>query len=41
VGIEYGTHWRLLQAGTFDSKEGEFEFMYKPKMAVNRRRFVL
>ena len=36
-----GLRWRLSQAGTFDSKEGEFEFMYKPKMAANRRRFVL
>ena len=30
-----------LQTGTFDSKEGEFEFIYKSKMHQNRRRFVL
>lgn len=29
------------QTGTFDSKEGEFEFIYKSKMHQNRRRFVL
>lgn len=31
----------LVQAGTFDSKEGEYEFVHKPKMSVNRRKFVL
>ena len=36
-----GGSWRGGQAGTFDSKEGEFEFVHKPKMNVNRRRFLL
>lgn len=31
----------LVQLGTFDSKEGEFEYLHKPKMNVSRRRFFL
>ena len=30
-----------VQLGTFDSKEGEFEYVHKPKMNVSRRRFYL
>lgn len=41
--LQLEASWGLvaLQAGTFDSKEGEFEFVHKPRMNVNRRRFVL
>ena len=30
-----------MQLGTFDSKEGEFEYVHKSKMNVNRRCFYL
>jgi len=30
-----------LQLGTLDKKHGEFEFIYKPKDGVNRKKFFL
>jgi len=30
-----------LQLGTLDSKFGEYEFIYKPKMGISRKNFFL
>jgi len=30
-----------MQLGTLDSRFGEFEFIYKPKMGENRKQFYL
>ncbi|CAL5229421.1 g12743 [Coccomyxa viridis] len=41
LGPRFTLKLRSLQLGTFDSKEGEFEYVHKPKMNVSRRRFYL
>ncbi|CAL8464898.1 g4433 [Coccomyxa elongata] len=41
LGPRFTLKLQSLQSGTFNSKEGEFEFKYKSKMHQNRRRFVL
>ena len=32
---------RGLQHGTFDTKYGEYEFVYHPRLQVNRKKFFL
>lgn len=41
LGPRFTLKLRSLQRGTFDSKTGEYEFVHKPDMNTNRRKFVL
>ena len=41
VGPRFTLKLHKLQLGTLDSKHGEFEFLYKPKDGVNRKKFSL
>lgn len=41
VGPRFTLKLHKLQLGTLDSKAGEFEFLYKPKDGVNRKKFFL
>ena len=41
VGPRFTLKLHSLQLGTLDKKKGEFEFIYKPKDGVNRKKFVL
>lgn len=40
-GPRFTLKLHALQLGTLDSKFGEYEFIYKPKMGVNRKQFYL
>jgi len=41
VGPRFTLKLHSLQLGTLDQTFGEFEFIYKPKMGVNRKKFFL
>ena len=41
VGPRFTLKLHKLQLGTLDSKAGEYEFIYKPKDGVNRKKFFL
>ena len=41
VGPRFTLKLHKLQLGTLDSKFGEYEFLYKPKDGVNRKKFFL
>ena len=41
LGPRFTLKLRSLQIGTLDSRFGEYEFIYKPKMGVNRKKFYL
>ena len=41
VGPRLTLKLHSLQLGTLDRKKGEYEFIYKPKDGVNRKKFVL
>jgi len=41
LGPRFTLKLRSLQHGTFDSKGGEYEWVHKPEMDANRRRFYL
>lgn len=41
IGPRFTLKLHALQLGTLDSKFGEYEFIYKPKMGVNRKQLYL
>lgn len=41
IGPRFTLKLHSLQLGTLDSRFGEFEFIYKPKMGVNRKQFYM
>ena len=41
VGPRFTLKLYKLQLGTLDSRFGEFEFIYKPKDGVDRKKFAL
>lgn len=41
VGPRFTLKLKSLQLGTLDKKHGEFEFIYKPRDVLNRRKFAL
>ena len=41
IGPRFTLKLRSLQHGTFDPQFGNFEFMFAPKMGVNRKKFFM
>lgn len=41
IGPRFTLKLHSLQLGTLNSKSGEFEFVYKPRDGVNRKKFYL
>ncbi|KAJ3381896.1 Ribosome production factor 1 [Entophlyctis sp. JEL0112] len=41
LGPRFTLKLKWLQKGTFDTKYGDYEWIYKPEMATSRRRFFL